>query len=104
VYTTFFGLDILGLAYLVLQSRFVPRATGVLLAIDGWHACLQLRGSPGTRVRLPSGPWIQLPAPIAEGAFSLWLLVFGVNTKWWATRAGAAAYSASSSFSSIRRS
>lgn len=25
-------------------------------------------------------PWIQLPAPIAEGAFSLWLLVFGVNT------------------------
>jgi hypothetical protein len=49
-------------------------------------------------------PWIQLPAPIAEGAFSLWLLVFGVNTKWWTTRAGAAAYSASSSFSSIRRS
>jgi hypothetical protein len=35
VYTVFFGLDILCLAYLVLQSRFVPRAIGVLLAIDG---------------------------------------------------------------------
>ena len=35
VYTVFFGLDILCLAYLVLQPKFVPRAIGVLLAIDG---------------------------------------------------------------------
>ena len=105
VYTVFFGLDILCLAYLVLQSRFVPRAIGVLLAIDGVAYLVYSFAdllAPGFAAHLV--PWIQLPAPIAEGAFSLWLLVFGVNTTWWTTRAGAAAYSASSSFSSIRRS
>jgi hypothetical protein len=93
VYTTFFGLDILGLAYLVLQSRFVPRAIGVLLAIDGLAYLVYSFAdllAPGFASHLV--PWIQLPAPIAEGAFSLWLLVFGVNTKWWTARAAAAAY------------
>ena len=92
----FFGLDILCLAYLVLQSRFVPRAIGVLLAIDGVAYLVYSFAdllAPGFAAHLVS--WIQLPAPIAEGAFSLWLLVFRVNTKWWTTRAGAAAYSAS---------
>jgi uncharacterized membrane protein HdeD (DUF308 family) len=101
----FFGLDILCLAYLVLQSRFVPRAIGVLLAIDGVAYLVYSFAdllAPGFAAHLVH--WIQLPAPIAEGAFSLWLLVFGVNTTCWTTRAGAAAYSASSSFSSIHRS
>jgi uncharacterized membrane protein HdeD (DUF308 family) len=101
----FFGLDILCLAYLVLQSRFVPRAIGVLLAIDGVAYLVYSFAdllAPGFAAHLVH--WIQLPAPIAEGAFSLWLLVFGVNTTCWTTRAGVAAYSASSSFSSIHRS
>ncbi len=34
LHTVFFGLDILCFAYLVLRSTFVPRAIGVLLAID----------------------------------------------------------------------
>ena len=96
MYTVFFGLDILCLAYLVLQSKFVPRAIGVLLAIDGVAYLVYSFAdllAPGFAAHLV--PWIQLPGPIAEGAFSLWLLVFGVNTKWWTTRAGAAAYSAS---------
>jgi hypothetical protein len=35
IHTVFFGFDILCMAYLVLRSRFLPRAIGVLLAIDG---------------------------------------------------------------------
>ena len=35
IHTVFFGFDIMCMAYLVLRSRFVPRAIGVLLAIDG---------------------------------------------------------------------
>src|SRR6478609_5776082 len=35
IYTVFFGLDLLCLAYLLLRSSFLPRAIAVLLAIDG---------------------------------------------------------------------
>src|SRR5919202_585399 len=35
IHTVFFGFDILCMVYLVLRSRFVPRAIGVLLAVDG---------------------------------------------------------------------
>ena len=87
VYTVFFGLDILCLAYLVLQSRFLPRTIGVLLAIDGLayliYSFTQIL-APGFATILV--PWIQLPAPLGEGALSLWLLVFGVNTQRWPTK------------------
>ena len=80
LYTVFFGLDILCLAYLVLRSGFLPRAIAVLLAVDGL-AYLTYSFThflaPGRAPDLV--PWIQLPAPLAEGAFALWLLVFGVN-------------------------
>ena len=33
--------------------------------------------APSSAARLT--PWIQFPAPLAEGAFALWLLAFGVN-------------------------
>jgi hypothetical protein len=84
VYTVFFGFDILCLAYLVLRSRFLPRIIGVLLAIDGAAYLLYSFSdvlAPGFATHLV--PWIQLPAPIAEGALSLWLLVLGVNMERW---------------------
>jgi hypothetical protein len=84
VYTVFFGFDILCLAYLVLRSRFVPRIIGVLLAIDGAAYLLYSFSdvlAPGFATHLV--PWVQLPAPIAEGALSLWLLVMGVNMERW---------------------
>ena len=91
IYTVFFGLDILCLAYLVLQSRFLPRAIGVLLAIDGLayliYSFTQIL-APGFATILV--PWIQLPAPLGEGALSLWLLVLGVNTQRWTTTAATA--------------
>jgi hypothetical protein len=84
LYTVFFGLDILCLAYLLLRSRFLPRAIAVLLAVDGlsyltysFTAFL----APGWAPQLT--PWIQLPAPLAEGAFSLWLIAFGLNAVQW---------------------
>jgi hypothetical protein len=93
VYTVFFGLDILCLTYLILRSKFLPRIIGVLLAIDG-AAYLVYSFSdvlaPGFATHLV--PWIQLPAPIAEGALSLWLLVMGVNMARWNEAADEAAW------------
>jgi hypothetical protein len=92
IHTVFFAFDILCMAYLVLSSRFVPRAIGVLLAIDG----LAYLGYSFTNVVAPAFaaqlvPWIQLPAPIAEGALCLWLLVVGLDVERWKERASAAA-------------
>ncbi len=92
VYTVFFGLDILLLSYLFLRSRFVPRAIAVLLAVDG----LAYLVYSFTDMLAPSfaaqlTPWIQLPAPLAEGGLSLWLLAFGVNVLRWNQRAAGSA-------------
>jgi uncharacterized protein DUF4386 len=84
VYTVFFGFDILCLAYLVIRSGFLPRVIGVLLAIDGAAYLLYSFSdvlAPGFATHLV--PWVQLPAPIAEGGLSLWLLVLGVNMERW---------------------
>jgi hypothetical protein len=84
LYTVFFGLDIVILSYLMLKSRFIPRAIAVLLAVDGLaylvYAFTDIL-APGVAAALT--PWIQLPAPLAEGGLSLWLLAFGINVAWW---------------------
>ena len=88
IYTVFFGLDILCLSYLVFRSRFVPRAIAVLLALDGLAYLVYSFTdflAPGLAAQLT--PWIQLPPPVAEGAFALWLLVFGVDVERWTRRA-----------------
>ena len=88
IYTVFFGLDILCLSYLVFRSRFVPRAIAVLLALDGLAYLVYSFTdflAPGLAAQLT--PWIQLPPPVAEGAFALWLLVFGVDVEPWTRRA-----------------
>ena len=91
LHTVFFGLDILCFAYLVLRSRFVPRAIGVLLAIDGLAYLVYSFANfvaPGFAAQLV--PWIQLPALIGEGSLCLWLLVVGVDAERWQARASAA--------------
>ena len=91
LHTVFFGLDILCFAYLVLRSRFVPGAIGVLLAIDGLAYLIYSFAdflAPGFAADLV--PWIQLPALIGEGALCLWLLVVGVDVGRWTERASAA--------------
>src|ERR1700716_2991299 len=91
IHTVFFGFDIILMAYLVLRSRFLPRAIAILLAIDGvaylvysFTAML----APGFASQLV--PWIQLPALFGEGSLCLWLLVTGVNVERWKTWASAA--------------
>lgn len=92
IHTVFFGLDIVCFSYLVLRSSFVPRAVGVLLAIDGLaylvysFADLLAPGFAGGLV-----PWIQLPALVGEGSLCLWLLVVGVDVDRWKEWASAAA-------------
>jgi hypothetical protein len=88
IHTVFFGLDILCFAYLALQSTFVPRAIGVLLAIDGLAYLVYSFANlvaPGLAAGLV--PWILLPALIGEGSLCLWLLVVGVNVERWQARA-----------------
>ena len=91
LHTVFFGLDIICFAYLVLRSTFVPRAIGVLLAIDGLAYLVYSFAhfvAPGFAAQLV--PWIQLPALIGEGSLCLWLLVVGVDAERWQERASAA--------------
>jgi hypothetical protein len=84
IHTVFFGFDILCMAYLVLRSRFLPRAIGVLLAIDGAAYLVYSFTdmlAPGVAADLV--PWIQFPALLGEGALCLWLLVVGIDVERW---------------------
>jgi hypothetical protein len=91
IYGVFYGIDFVCVAYLVFKSTFLPRAIGVLLAIDalnylanGFTTML----APGVAAHL--GAWTGLPTIIAEGSLSLWLLLVGVDTGRWKERASAA--------------
>ena len=91
IHTVFFGFDFLLMAYLVLKSQFIPRAIGLLLAIDGvaylvYSFVAML--APGFASQLV--PWIQLPALFGEGSLCLWLLVKGVNVARWKSWASTA--------------
>src|SRR5919202_6085800 len=91
IHTVFFGFDIMCMVYLVLRSRFVPRAIGVLLAIDGLAYLVYSFANlvaPGFAAQLV--PRIQLPALFGEGSLCLWLLVVGVDIERWTERASAA--------------
>jgi hypothetical protein len=91
LHTVFFAFDIITAAYLVFRSTFLPRAIGVLLAIDGLAYLVYSFTfflAPGFAAQLV--PWIQFPALIGEGSFCLWLLVVGVNVERWEKRASAA--------------
>jgi hypothetical protein len=91
LYGIFYGVDFICVAYLVLKSTFLPRAIGVLLAIDaldyvadGFANML----APGFAAHL--GAWTGLPTIVAEGSLCLWLLVVGVDTGRWKAQASAA--------------
>ena len=68
IYTVFFGLDILLMSYLLLRSRFVPRVIAVLLAVDGFaYLVYSFTAMLAPDLAAQLTPWIQLPAPLAEG-------------------------------------
>src|SRR5438270_7125288 len=91
IHTVFFGFDALCIAYLVLRSTFLPRAIGVLMAIDGLAYLVYSFADllvPGFAAHLV--PWIQLPALFGEGSLCLWLLLVGVDVERWKERVSAA--------------
>lgn len=91
IYVVFYGFDILCVAYLVFRSTFLPRAIGVLLAIDSLAYLLDGFTNflaPGVAAHLV--PWIGLPTIFGEGSLCLWLLVAGVDAGRWKERASAA--------------
>lgn len=88
VWGIFFGLHLLLLGYLVAASGFLPRWLGVLLLIAGAGYLLQ---SCGTIV-MPSWKGVLDTAVVAmavpgELAFTLWLLIKGVDRARWQSRA-----------------
>jgi uncharacterized protein DUF4386 len=96
IHTVFFGFDIIAMAYLVYRSTFLPKAIGVLLAIDG--VAYLIYGfadflAPGFADSLV--PWIQFPALLGEGSLCLWLLVYGLDVERWKQQASAALWTRS---------
>jgi hypothetical protein len=80
----FFGFSCLALAYLIYESRFLPKSLGVLMAIAG--ACYLANSfalilSP--RLASMLFPSILLPAFIGELALALWLTIRGVDEPKW---------------------
>ena len=81
----------IGIGYLVFRSTFLPRVSGVLLAIGA--SCYMAYGiadflAPAFAAHLV--PWIQLPSLAGEGSFCLWLMIAGLKVQGWKELAGAA--------------
>lgn len=87
VYAAFFGFELMTTGYLVYRSNFLPRAIGILLAVDGvsyvLYSFIDIL-APGFAGHLV--PWIQLPILAGEGSLTVWLLVAGVNAARWTER------------------
>jgi hypothetical protein len=91
LYGVFYGFDFICVAYLVYKSTFLPRAIGVLLAIDALNYLVSGFTdflAPGVATHLV--PWNGLPTILAEGSLCLWLLVVGVDVERWKEQARAA--------------
>jgi hypothetical protein len=84
----FFGFYALCLAYLILSSRFLPKAIGALMGLDGL-AYLAFSFThllaPGFAAHLV--PWILLPALLGEGSLCVWLLLGRLDVERWRERA-----------------
>lgn len=83
----FFGFDCFTLAYLIVNSMFLPRIIGVALAIEGVGYIVNsftLFLAPSLQTRI--FPYFTVTA-LAEVAFALWLLLVGVNDARWREQA-----------------
>jgi len=80
-----FGVYCLLIGYLILRSTFLPRVVGALMVFAGlgWLTFL----SPALARDLY--PYGFLPGILGEGALTLWLLLFGVDSEKWIQLASA---------------
>jgi hypothetical protein len=85
----FFGCYCLILGYLVSRSDFMPRALGALLAMAGvgWLTSSAV-GLLAPALSSLVAPYALAAGGIGEGAFTLWLLMRGVNAQRWMEQAG----------------
>src|SRR6476646_500516 len=80
----YFGCQIISVGYLIARSHFIPRVIGVLLLLAGSSyivASVTSFVAPALATRVL--PLIIPVALIGEGAFTLWLLLKGVNVERW---------------------
>ena len=82
-----FGFYCLFIGYLILNSTFLPRILGVLMAFAGlgW---LTFAWPPLANFL---SPYNMIPGMVGEGALTLWLLAKGVDEQRWRERASATA-------------
>jgi hypothetical protein len=90
----FFGVSSILIGTLVLQSTFLPRVLGVLMAIDGLG---YLTSSFATFLSPPFAahlyPYLPfMTAVLGEASLMLWLIVKGVDARRWEEQATAAAW------------
>lgn len=84
IWEVFFGLHLIVLAYLVYKSHYFPWVLGVLLAL----AALGYLADSFGNLLLPQYVdiytlLVSIAAPIGELAFTLWLLIKGINAEQW---------------------
>lgn len=85
----FFGFYCFSLGWLVLGSKFLPRILGVFLILGGiaW-----LANSFAGFLQLPSArgasPYLMGAGAFGEIAFTLWIMIMGVNSRKWREQAG----------------
>ena len=94
VSTVFFGFYAIAMGYLVFRSTFMPRAIGLLMALDGVAYLVNAfvaMVAPGFAAHLV--PYIQLPILLGEGSLCLWLLIAAVDARRWNERRSAVARS-----------
>jgi hypothetical protein len=84
----FFGFYCVLLGCLVLGASFMPRGFGVLLIVGGlaWLAN-SFGGFMAVPIARDASPYLMGVGAIGEIAFTLWILLFGVNARKWLQQA-----------------
>lgn len=85
-YLVFFGLWCVLNGYLIFRSTFMPRILGILLTISGIGWMIFLYPPFANSVF----HYIAMASALGELPLQLWLLIMGVNSEKWETRATAA--------------
>ena len=86
-----FGVYCLMIGYLILQSTFLPRILGLLMAFAGLGKLTFILPELANYLF----PYNLAPGILGEGALTVWLLVARVNAERWRAQAGAAGQSRS---------
>ena len=79
LFSVFFGVWLVSIAFLIFKSTFLPRVLAVLVAIAGGAWVIYLVPPVAIRVF----PFIAAASAVGEVPLELWLIVMAVNEKKW---------------------